>query len=34
MKTGNLIGNLDSESRFFIWTLTKASSDDEFKEDL
>ena len=34
MKTGHTIGKLDSESRFFISTLTKAGSDDEFQEYL
>ena len=34
MKTGHLIEKLDSESRFFISTLTKAGSDDEFQEYL
>ena len=34
MKTGHFIEKLDSESRFFISTLTKAGSDDEFQEYL
>ncbi|MEC7893456.1 MAG: hypothetical protein VX867_03270 [Pseudomonadota bacterium] len=34
MKTGHFIEKLDSESRFYISTLTKADSDDEFQEYL
>ena len=34
METGHSIEKLDSESRFYISTLTKAGSDDEFQEYL
>ena len=34
MKTGHFIEKLHSVSRFFISTLTKAGSDDEFQEYL
>ena len=34
IKIGHLVEKLDAESRFFISTLTKAGSDDEFQEYL